>query len=99
MSIEMCENCDQATGNAGVLDGSLMIQGKPYCDDCHIECLIEFLGAADSKCAALAAQLDQQRTEAHKWASKYGALRGKIQSALIIVDEDRHLKLRDTNND
>ena len=35
MTIEYCYNCDQPTGNAGELDGSLMVEGKPYCDGCH----------------------------------------------------------------
>jgi|GEM_PF-2982668 len=41
MSLEMCFECDDATGNAGELDGSLMLDGNPYCDECYQDVLIQ----------------------------------------------------------
>ena len=36
-NLEMCVICDDATGNAGIMDGSLFdIDGVgPYCSDCY----------------------------------------------------------------
>jgi len=37
MSKETCYECNAETGNAGTGDGSLIVKGNPYCDDCYQE--------------------------------------------------------------
>lgn len=36
MALEYCCDCDEPTGNAGIMDDSLFIEGAgPYCDKCY----------------------------------------------------------------
>lgn len=53
MGKELCFECDEPTGNAGALDDSRMIKGKPYCEDCYLEQLSEKAERYDQLEAAL----------------------------------------------
>jgi thioredoxin-like negative regulator of GroEL len=41
MSIEHCSECDEATGNAGIGDGSLEFEGEVFCDECWVPVLVK----------------------------------------------------------
>ena len=57
--LEMCFNCDQPTGKAGAMEDSQMIEGKPYCEDCYDECVIEKIDYYANEIRELKAQLDR----------------------------------------
>jgi len=73
MSLEMCFECDDATGNAGELDGSLMLDGNPYCDECYQDVLIQMCDFRSAEIKRLTTEneaMAEQLNRATEYASR-----------------------------
>ena len=88
-NLERCYKCDECTGNAGPMDGSLMLDSNAYCEECYQEVLIETCDDRSVEMIRLQAECDAMREQLRWRKCSEDGDPNKHGQYLTIVEGDR----------